>query len=407
MCYNLDKESVKMFRKLFGQKKDKELDYQSLNQILSIGSKLSEIFYVIAIIAIILLGTYLVKEWGILSFIGEFLSVISPIFIGFLIAWLFDPLVRWLQKKKIPRILGCVICYLIIFGILLLLLYLLIPTFVDQIKDFAATIPELLKNSKNILDKFFETFSKTTGVKVSGIKEEVYKALESFGVNITTNIPTALLNVGKSLFSGGVTFVLGLMIGFYMLFDFDKLNENLENSLPKKWRKTYTELVSRLNDSLRSYFQGLLLIMVLIFITQSIGLTLAGLQAPLIFALFCALTDVIPYFGPYIGAIPAVIVGFTVSPLTGILVIISILIVQAIENNLYQPLIMGHTMKLHPVTIMIGLLVFQHFFGIIGMIVATPVIAALKVILNYLDEKLNIKDRIIGQEEATLTDSTK
>lgn len=396
-----------MFRKLFGQKKDKELDYQSLNQILSIGSKLSEIFYVIAIIAIILLGTYLVKEWGILSFIGEFLSVISPIFIGFLIAWLFDPLVRWLQKKKIPRILGCVICYLIIFGILLLLLYLLIPTFVDQIKDFAATIPELLKNSKNILDKFFETFSKTTGVKVSGIKEEVYKALESFGVNITTNIPTALLNVGKSLFSGGVTFVLGLMIGFYMLFDFDKLNENLENSLPKKWRKTYTELVSRLNDSLRSYFQGLLLIMVLIFITQSIGLTLAGLQAPLIFALFCALTDVIPYFGPYIGAIPAVIVGFTVSPLTGILVIISILIVQAIENNLYQPLIMGHTMKLHPVTIMIGLLVFQHFFGIIGMIVATPVIAALKVILNYLDEKLNIKDRIIGQEEATLTDSTK
>lgn len=396
-----------MFRKLFGQKKDKELDYQSLNQILSIGSKLSEIFYVIAIIAIILLGTYLVKEWGILSFIGEFLSVISPIFIGFLIAWLFDPLVRWLQKKKIPRILGCVICYLIIFGILLLLLYLLIPTFVDQIKDFAATIPELLKNSKNILDKFFETFSKTTGVKVSGIKEEVYKALESFGVNLTTNIPTALLNVGKSLFSGGVTFVLGLMIGFYMLFDFDKLNENLENSLPKKWRKTYTELVSRLNDSLRSYFQGLLLIMVLIFITQSIGLTLAGLQAPLIFALFCALTDVIPYFGPYIGAIPAVIVGFTVSPLTGILVIISILIVQAIENNLYQPLIMGHTMKLHPVTIMIGLLVFQHFFGIIGMIVATPVIAALKVILNYLDEKLNIKDRIIGQEEATLTDSTK
>ena len=388
-----------MFRKLFGNKKDKELDYESLNQILTIGSKLSGIFYIISLIAIVLLGTYLIKEWGILSFIGEFLSVISPIFIGFLIAWLFEPLVKWLQKKKVPRIVGCIISYLIIFGILFLLLYLLIPTFIDQIKDFAATIPELLKNSQKILDKFFETFSRVTDIKVSGIKKEVYMALENLGVILTTNIPATLINIGKSIFSGGVTFILGLMIGFYILYDFNKIKENIENILPKTWRKNYRELSTRLNNSLRNYFQGLFFIMILIFITQSIGLTLAGLQAPLIFALFCALTDVIPYFGPYIGAIPAVIVGFTASPLTGILVIISILIVQLIENNFYQPLIMGHTMKLHPVTIMIGLLVFQHFFGIIGMIVATPVIAAFKVITNYLDEKLNIKNKFLGNND--------
>ena len=139
--------------------------------------------------------------------------------------------------------------------------------------------------------------------------------------------------------------------------------------------------------------------MLLVFITQSIGLTLAGLQAPLIFALFCALTDVIPYFGPYIGAIPAIIVGFTMDPLVGICCIISILVVQALENNFYQPLIMGHTMKLHPVTIMLGLLIFQHFFGIIGMIVATPVIACAKVIFNFINEKFNIVDKLIPGEE--------
>ena len=136
--------------------------------------------------------------------------------------------------------------------------------------------------------------------------------------------------------------------------------------------------------------------MLLVFITQSIGLTLAGLQAPLIFALFCALTDIIPYIGPYIGAIPAVIVGFTISPLTGIFCVVSIVIVQILENNFYQPLIMGHTMKLHPVTIMLGLLIFQHFFGIIGMVVATPVIAAGKVIFTYINEKLNIVEKITG-----------
>jgi predicted PurR-regulated permease PerM len=133
--------------------------------------------------------------------------------------------------------------------------------------------------------------------------------------------------------------------------------------------------------------------MFLVFITQSIGLTLAGMEAPIIFALFCAVTDIIPYFGPYIGGIPAVIVGFTISPITGICVLISIIVVQLLENNFYQPLIMGHTMKLHPVTIMLGLLIFQHFFGIIGMVIATPVIACLKVFVIFLNEKLKLFEK--------------
>ena len=175
-----------------------------------------------------------------------------------------------------------------------------------------------------------------------------------------------------------------------MLFDFDKLNRNILGVMPKNWRGNAQELMVRVNNSLRGYVQGVLIIMFLVFITQSIGLTLAGLKAPLVFALFCAITDVIPYFGPYIGAIPAVIVGFTMSPVVGVFCIVSIVVVQLLENNFYQPLIMGHTMKLHPVTIMIGLLIFQHFFGIIGMIIATPVIASLKVIITFINEKTKL-----------------
>ena len=381
---------------MFRRKKDKELDYSSLNEILSIGSKLAEIIYVISIIAIILLGTYLIKEWGILSFIKEFLVVISPIFIGFIIAWIFHPLVRWFQNKKVPRIIACILVYIMILSGLFLLLYLIVPTFIDQIKDFLGTMPELLKNFKDVIDKLFQTFGNKADINISEIKTEIYSSVEKFSISLTTNIPSTIINIGKNIVSGGITFVLGLIIGFYMLFDFDKLNEHITNILPKKWRDNYQELGARLNDSLRNYIQGLLLIMLLVFITQSIGLTLAGLQAPLIFALFCALTDIIPYIGPYIGAIPAVIVGFTISPLTGIFCVVSIVIVQILENNFYQPLIMGHTMKLHPVTIMLGLLIFQHFFGIIGMVVATPVIAAGKVIFTYINEKLNIVEKITG-----------
>ena len=101
--------------------KDKEIDYVSLNHILITGKKLINIGYFMAIVCLVLLGTYLIKEWNLLGYIGEFLVVISPIFIGFLIAWLFDPLVDWMETKKLPRVLGCILVYLGIIGIIFLL----------------------------------------------------------------------------------------------------------------------------------------------------------------------------------------------------------------------------------------------------------------------------------------------
>ncbi len=98
----------------------------------------------------------------------------------------------------------------------------------------------------------------------------------------------------------------------------------------------------------------------------------------------------IPYAGPYIGGIPAVIVGFSQSPTVGILTLITIVIIQFLEGNFIQPLVMSKTTKLHPVTIMIGLLVFGHFWGIIGMFVSTPIIAVLKAIFTYFDDKYDI-----------------
>lgn len=385
---------------MFLRKKDKEkeIDIGSLNDILNTGRKIIKIGYVMAIIAIVLLGTYLVKEWKVLGLLKGLCTVISPIFIGFLVAWLFDPVVSWLQSKKIPRIIGCILVYILIFGGLLLLVYLLIPNFIDQIKEFIGTIPDILQDLKKFLNGIFNSFRSVGDLNVTHVKSQIYRSVEEFGVNLTTNLPNHLISIGKSLLSGGMNFILGLMIGFYILFDFDKINKSLRSIMPRRWRDNYTELGKRINSSLRSYVQGLFSIMFLVFITQSIGLTIAGLKAPLIFALFCAITDVIPYFGPYIGAIPAVIVGFTISPLVGIGCIISIVVVQVLENNFYQPLIMGHTMKLHPVTIMAGLLLFQHFFGIIGMIVATPVVACIKVILTFVNEKVDVVGKVTGEE---------
>ena len=373
------------------RKKDEKVDISSLNEILSFGRKLIKILYIAMMVGVILLGIYLLKESKILVFLKDLLIVISPVFIGLLIAWLCDPIVKFLQSKKIPRFAGCIIVYLFLIGIIFMFLYLFLPTFVRQIGDFAGTIPDILADLKVFGNRFFDTFA-TDGIDVKAIQTQVYTTIENFSLGLTTNLPNTIINITKSIISSSVNFVLGLMIGFYMLFDFDKINSTVLSHMPLKWKDNYAELTTRINTSLRNYVQGVFLVMFLVFITQSIGLTLAGLEAPLLFAVFCAVTDIIPYFGPYIGAIPAVLVGFTISPSVGIFCIISIVIVQLLENNFYQPLIMGHTMQLHPVIIIISLLIFQHFFGIIGMVVATPVVACLKVIFMFIDEKIHFMD---------------
>lgn len=380
------------------RKKDK-LDIEGLNDVIFITRKILKIGFAFAIISLIFLATVLVKEWSILKILKDFLVVISPVFIGLIIAWLLDPVVRWLQGKKMPKIVSCILVYIVFVGGIFLILSLMMPTFINQIKDFIGTMPDLLKNLKHVVSNLFNDFGNNYGIDVSMIKDQLFASIENFGINMTTKLPNMLISLASSLVSGGMTLILGLMIGFYMLFDFDKVNENMILFMPEGWRDNARDLSSRINNSLRGYVQGVFFVMLLVFITQSIGLSLAGLKAPLIFALFCAITDIIPYFGPYIGAVPAIIVGFTQSPVVGIFCIVSIIVVQLLENNFYQPLIMGHTMKLHPVTIMLGLLIFQHFFGIIGMIVATPVIAALKIIITFINEKINVIDMLTKENE--------
>ena len=377
---------------MFGKKKDEKVDYESLNSILKIWKKISKIVYVVIIVLLVLLGSYIFKEWKIFQFLGELLKVISPIFIGLIVAWLFDPVVKYLQKRKIPRLVGCIIVYILLLGFIFLLIYSFFPTLIHQLGEFVSGVPAVLSEISDFINKIFQ------GLNGLGIKDKVFDAISNLGVELTTSLPTMVINAIKAIVSGSLTFLLGLMIGFYMLFDYDKLNLFIINNMPKSWKNNYQELSTRINTSLRHYVQGILLVMFLVFITQTIGLTLAGLKTPLLFALFCAVTDIIPYFGPYIGAIPAVLVGFTISPAVGVFTIIAIVIVQLIENNFYQPLIMGHTMKLHPVVIMVGVLIFQHFFGIIGMVVATPVIASVKVIFNFINEKVKIKNEIVKKK---------
>ena len=194
-------------------------------------------------------------------------------------------------------------------------------------------------------------------------------------------------DVDAVVISGMGTFIVGLVIGFFFLLGFDNVSDNLVIFLPKKHRKNGKELIDKLDNSLRSFVTGQLLDALGIFVVSAIVFSIIGLKAPLLFAVFCGITNIIPYIGPYIGAVPAAIVGFAMSPTIGILVVMAIAIIQFIEGNFIQAVIISKTTKLNPITIISGLLVFGHFFGILGMIISTPLIAACKTIILFIHEK--------------------
>ena len=281
---------------MFKKSKDKEVDVTSLNHILKTGKRLINIGYFMAIIALILLGTYLLKEWKLLKYIGEFIIVISPIFIGFVIAWFFDPWVTWLQSKKVPRLIGCILVYLLMFGLFALTIYLIVPALISQVKDFVNAAPSIFNEITDFIVRVIKRFDLNEMVNIKTVKTTLTTTVTEYGVKLGSEMPQYLFKIGKSIFSGGLNVILGLMIGFYLLFDFERANKALFKIIPVGWKDGYKELTHRINTSLRSYVQGVLVVMILVFVTQTIGLTIAGMKAPILFALFCAVPDIIPYF---------------------------------------------------------------------------------------------------------------
>ena len=381
---------------MFRKNKDNELDYRAINKFFNISNNLLKFVLALVIILAILLATYLIKEWNILGIIGTILSVISPVFIGFVIAWLLDPLATKLSTKM-PRVVACILTYLIIFGSLILILAFTVPTLSSSVSEIVNVIPDIVDNAQDFASDVLEKFGDSK--QVESYKNTMLDKIESVGADFASTLPNSIWNFGRGVISGATSIVLGLMIGFYLLFDFRKFQGHLLSIIPKRWHSNTKDLMGRINGKLRSYVGGVLLVCFLVFITQSIGFSLAGLKAPLLFALFCAITDVIPYIGPWIGGAPAVIVGFTIDPMVGVFCLVSVLVCQLLENNFYQPLIMGKTMKLHPVTIMLGLLLFNYFFGMIGMIVATPVIATIKIIFEFIMEYSNLGEKFYNYQE--------
>ena len=388
--------------KLFNNKQNDKLNMEEVNEVIDLSKKILHFFYIAMIIATVFIVTLIAREWGIWTFILNILSVLSPFFIGFVLAWILNPLVNRLERKKMPRVIGSMLVYSVMILAVALFLGYMLPVIYDQLQILIRNLPSIFNEVEIFMNNIVNRFGNIEGLDIISIKNQIFNTITGSFNDFMTSLPNTIMNLVGNLFSSLVTICFGLVIGLYMLIDFDSINGHLLNLLPKKNRFEASLLITNISTEVRKSVNGTLLVASMVFVCDSLGFFFIGLQAPLLFGLLCGITDLIPYVGPYIGGIVAVIVGFAQSPLTGILSLIIVVVVQLVENNILQPIVMSKTTELHPVTIIVGLLIFEHFFGIVGMILCTPCMSLVKVVWRFFKEKYNLfqdKDEILITEE--------
>ncbi|MBQ7031787.1 MAG: AI-2E family transporter [Bacilli bacterium] len=366
---------------------DKDVNKTELNEVLSLSKRILKILYFVFIAVLVLAGIIAIQKLNIIGIVLEFLKVISPFFIGFVVAWLLRPLVIRLNEKTHSNTLSSIIVFSAFVLILVVLLYTFIPTIYTEVNELVGLLPSFVEEITGNINDFFKGIA-SNGLNLGDFKDKLVLTITNLGTDIAKGLPTMIINIIISLFSGIGTFVMGLIIGIYMLIDYEDIGKHFKSIFPKKLQNDVYILATRMSTEVRKCVNGTFLVALMVLVCDSIGFTLVGLNAPLLFGVFCGITDLIPYIGPYIGGAAAVIVGFTQDPLIGIGTLIICVIVQVVESYILQPIVMSRASNLHPIVIIIALLVFGHFFGILGMVLATPCLTILRVLFEFTKEKL-------------------
>ncbi len=369
---------------------NKKLNTRKVNELVKTGNKILNILYILFIILLVYVVSLIFKEWKILGFLGKILSIISPIFIGWFFAWLLNPIVKKLTDKGMNRLFATIIAYLAMVLMIGLILAFTIPSLGTQISDIVTAVPSIVSDIKEWINNIFVKISNLSLENLDSVKNTFMGRIETIATDIETSLPEMAMNFVSSLASGIGKILLSLILGFYLLFDFDKVTAGFISLFPKKSRGEISYLLEKLNDSLYSFISGTLWLSLLLFVVSIIGFSIIGLNAPVLISFICVITNLIPYIGPYMGAAVAGAIGFAESSTIGVLTLLFILVVQTIDGNVLQPLVMSKKMNLSPITIILSLLIFEYLFGIFGMIIATPAVALLKIIFVFIDEKYNL-----------------
>jgi len=338
-------------------------------------------FILISLVLIAVL-VVIIKAW----------AAIVPFLLGLMVAYIILPAVNWLdahapkllKRRGVSRPLAIVIVYLVAIGIFVGLLAFFIPAVIEQAKGFGRALPRYLDQIEQLVVYDFADFMERVPPEISvPINTNIEKALGTLADAIQKGVGGTL----KTLWNT-VSFIIGVAIipfwMFYMLNDNRRIKRGLYALVPESAREDVRNIEHIVDVLLSSYVRGQLLLCVLVGGMSTVVLLLFGVDMALLLGTFAGIFEVIPILGPYLGAIPAVLIVLLSNPVNALWVALAFAGIQWIENTFMVPRISGNAVRLHPALVMIIVVIASQLGGIIGMLLVVPLVAILRDVVAYL-----------------------
>jgi len=312
---------------------------------------------------------------------GELFSVLNPFLVSFILAYLLSPVVQLLETRGISRFLSIVIIYLMFFIFFYVLITGLLPSFIDDIQALSHKLPDYMKSLQDFLEELQADYHRINIPEA--IREIIDENLENLQEWLVSKLEKAYSLV-LGVFDRLVMLLLVPVLTFYLLYDEDQLKDKVVRLVPARYRRGFLEIIQETDQQLGAYARGIIIISLVVGVASYLGFLLLGLDFPLVLGIIAGITNLIPYLGPFLGAIPAVLVAFLTSPALVIKVIILILVIQQLESQLIAPVLLGRTLKFHPLAIILALLLGGKIFGFVGLLLALPVALVMRILGNKI-----------------------
>ncbi|HCY7598901.1 TPA: AI-2E family transporter [Staphylococcus aureus] len=344
---------------------------------------------VFSLIALVLLGIVIFifekVSYVFDPFIIVFKTIAAPIIVSLILFYLFNPIVNMMERYRIPRVAGISIIYLAVVGFITLIVNLLIPIIGSQVDSLVKNSPQYLEKLINSIDKianntFFSSYYSQINDWLNSLPKKIPSMLSEF----TDGFGSKIATFAETIANIGVVIVTTPFVLFFMLKDGHHFKEFSTNIMPPKFRKDFHDLLEKMSVQVGSYIQGQIIVSFCIGILLFIGYSVIGLKYSLVLASIAAVTSVVPYLGPTIAILPAIVIAAITSPWMLLKLAVVWTLVQFVEGHFISPNIMGKTLKIHPLTIIFILLCAGKLLGIVGVILGIPGYAILKVLVTHL-----------------------
>lgn len=312
-------------------------------------------------------------------------KIFSPFLMAVIIAYLISPLVAKLEKKNIQRRTAVLLIYTGLAMLLAVTLIFIVPELLKNARELANTLPEIVSDYQNMFTKFISSIESSDWS--SDIKNIIFTEIQGGASAVQTHISGSLKRAMEMVIDTATMFfdlLLAMVIGYYFIRDANFFKNSALSLIPRKWRNGIISTGGEVNEVISNFIQGQLLTALIVGAMEFIGLLILKVKYSLILGLIGGIANIIPYFGPIIGAVPAVAVALIESPVKAAWTALIFIIVQQIDNNFISPKIIEGRIGLHPVTTIVAVLAGGQFFGIPGMLFSVPIVAILKIILRRI-----------------------